>query len=157
LKTMDTGFMESEMAALAGADIVCILGVAPDSTLKDAVGAGKKFGIKIHADLIGVSNPIERAIELEKLGVDYIGLHIGIDTQLRSGFDKVPYPTLKKLKESVKIPIAVAGGLNAETIPKAIECGADILIIGGAITRSADPEQATRRLKEIIQKSQKLP
>ncbi len=155
LKTMDTGFMESEMAALAGADIVCILGVAPDSTLKDAVGAGKKFGIKIHADLIGVSNPIERAIELEKLGVDYIGLHIGIDTQLRSGFDKVPYPTLKKLKESVKIPIAVAGGLNAETIPKAIECGADILIIGGAITRSADPEQATRRLKEILQKSQK--
>ncbi len=150
LKTMDTGFLESEMAALAGADIVCILGIAPDSTLKDAVGAGKKFGIKIHADLIGVKNPIERAIELEKIGVDYIGLHIGIDQQMRSGFDKVPYPTLKKLKESVSVPVAVAGGLNAETIPKALECGADILIIGGAITRSANPEQATRRLKDII-------
>ncbi|MHA1775339.1 MAG: 3-hexulose-6-phosphate synthase [Promethearchaeota archaeon] len=153
LKTMDTGFLESEMAYLAGADIVCILGIAPDSTIIDAVGAGKKFGIKIHADLIGVLNPIERAIELEKLGVDYIGLHIGIDTQLRSGFDKVPYPTLKKLKESIKIPVAVAGGLNAETIPKAVATGADILIVGGAITRSANPAQATRRLKEKIEEA----
>lgn len=150
LKTMDTGFLESEMAHLAGADVVCILGIAPDSTITSAVGAGKKFGIKIHADLIGVSNPIERAIELEKLGVDYIGLHIGIDTQLQSGFDKVPYPTLAKLKEMIKIPIAVAGGLNAETIPKAVACGADVLIVGGAITRSANPEQATRRLKQKI-------
>ncbi len=150
LKTMDTGFMESEMAYMAGADIVCILGIAPDTTIIDAVGCGKKFGIKIHADLIGVSNPIERAIELEKLGVDYIGLHIGIDTQLRSGFDKVPYPVLTKLKESVKIPVAVAGGLNAETIPKAVACGADVLIVGGAITRSANPEEATLRLKKII-------
>ena len=150
LKTMDTGFLETEMAALAGADIVCILGIAPDSTLEDAVGAARKFGVKIFADLIGVTNPIERAMQLEKIGVDIIGLHIGIDQQLRSGFDKIPFPTLKKLKETIKIPIAVAGGLKAETIPSAVECGADILIIGGAITRSADPEKATRRLKELI-------
>ncbi|MFW9780186.1 MAG: orotidine 5'-phosphate decarboxylase / HUMPS family protein, partial [Candidatus Heimdallarchaeota archaeon] len=69
LKTMDTGFLETEMAALAGADIVCILGIAPDETLEDAVGAGEKFGVKIFADLIGVKNPIERAIQLEKIGV----------------------------------------------------------------------------------------
>jgi len=150
LKTMDTGFLETEMAAMAGADVVCILGIAPDSTIEDAVGAGKKFGVKIFADLIGVTNPVDRAIQLEKLGVDIIGLHIGIDQQLRSGFDKIPFPTLKTLKESLKIPIAVAGGLKAETISSAIECGADILIVGSAITRSADPQQATRRLKQLI-------
>ncbi|MFX0184465.1 MAG: 3-hexulose-6-phosphate synthase, partial [Candidatus Hodarchaeota archaeon] len=152
LKTMDTGFLETEMAAMAGADVVCILGIAPDSTIEDAVGAGKKYGVKIFADLIGVSNPIERAIQLEKLGVDIIGLHIGIDQQLRSGFDKIPFPTLKTLKEKLKIPVAVAGGLKAETIPSAVECGADVLIIGSAITRSADPQEATRCLKQIILK-----
>ena len=155
LKTMDTGFLESEMAALAGSDIVCILGVAPDGTIKDAAGARKKFGIKIHVDLINSPDPIQRAIEAEKLGADYIGLHIGIDQQMRSGYDKVPYPTLKKLKESVNIPVCVAGGLNETTIPKAIECGADVLIVGGAITRSANPEEATRRLMDIIKKSKK--
>ncbi|MFX0084461.1 MAG: 3-hexulose-6-phosphate synthase [Candidatus Hodarchaeota archaeon] len=152
LKTMDTGFLETEMAALAGADVVCILGIAPDSTIIDAVGAAKKFNVRILTDLIGVPNPIERAIQLEKLGVDIIGLHIGIDQQLRSGFDKIPFPILAELKKSVKIEIAVAGGLKAETIPKAIECGADILIVGGAITRSANPEKATIRLKEEITK-----
>ncbi len=150
LKTMDTGFLETEMAALAGADVVCILGIAPDSTIKDAVGAGKKFGVKIFTDLIGVQNPVERAIELEELGVDIIGLHIGIDEQLRSDFDKIPFPILKKLREAIKIPIAVAGGLKVETIPKAIECGADILIVGSAITRSANPQKATQHFKEVI-------
>ncbi|NIQ05569.1 MAG: hypothetical protein GWO20_07530 [Candidatus Korarchaeota archaeon] len=151
LKTMDTGFLESEMAALAGADVVCILGIAPDSTVEDAVGAGKKYGIKIHADLLGVTHPVKRAKELEKIGVDYVGLHTGIDEQLRSDFEKVPYPTLKKLKESVSIPVAVAGGLTVETIPDAVQCGADILIVGGSITRSSNPEQATRRLKKVIE------
>ncbi|MFX0125125.1 MAG: 3-hexulose-6-phosphate synthase [Candidatus Hodarchaeota archaeon] len=150
LKTMDASYLETEMAALAGADIVCVLGIAPDSTIIDAVGAGKKFGVKIFADLIGISDPINRAIDLEKLGVDIIGLHIGIDQQLRSDFDKIPFPILKKLKETINLPIAVAGGLKAETIPKAIECGADILIIGSAITRSADPQQATQRLRKVI-------
>jgi len=152
LKTMDASYLETEMAALAGADVICILGIAPDSTIKDAVGAGKKFDVKIFADLIGIQDPINRAIHLEKLGVDIIGLHIGIDQQLRSDFDKIPFPTLKKLRETIKIPIAVAGGLKAETIPKAVEYGADILIVGSAITRSADPQQATRRLKEVILK-----
>jgi aldehyde:ferredoxin oxidoreductase len=150
LKTMDASYLETEMAALAGADIVCVLGIAPDSTISDAVGAGKKFDAKIFADLIGIEDPINRAIELEKLGVDIIGFHIGIDQQLRSGFDKIPFPILKKLKEKIRIPIAVAGGLKAETIPQAIECGADIIIVGSAITRSADPQQATQRLKNII-------
>lgn len=150
LKTMDTGFLETEMAALAGADVVCILGIAPDSTIIDAVGAGKKFNVKIFTDLIGVENPVERAIQLEKLGADIIGLHIGIDQQLRSGFDKIPFPILAELKKRVKVDIGVAGGLKAETIPKAIECGADILIIGGAITRSANPEKATRSLKALM-------
>ena len=150
LKTMDASYLETEMAALAGADIVCVLGIAPDSTIKDAVGAGKKFGVRIFADLIGIKDPVNRAKDLEKLGVDIIGLHIGIDQQLRSGFDKIPFPTLKKLKESIRIPIAVAGGLKAETIPKAIKCGADIIIVGSAITRSADPQQATQRLKNVL-------
>jgi 3-hexulose-6-phosphate synthase len=156
LKTMDAGFLETEMAALAGADVVCILGIAPDSTIKDAVGAGKKFGVKIFADLIGVSNPIERAKQLEQLGVDIIGFHIGIDQQLRSGFDKIPFPILTKLKDTVKITIAVAGGLKAETIPQAIESGANILIVGSAITRSVDPQKATQRLIDVINESKNV-
>lgn len=148
MKVMDTGYLEVEMAAKAGADIVCVLAVSDDSTITDAVGAARKYGVKIMADLIGVPKERmpERAKRLEALGVDYVAMHIGVDQQMRSDYEKIPFPTLKALAESVKIPIAVAGGLKSGTIEKAIACGAKICIAGGAITRAGDPYKATQSL-----------
>ncbi|MCD6237689.1 MAG: orotidine 5'-phosphate decarboxylase, partial [Thermoplasmata archaeon] len=37
MKTMDTGAVETEMAAKAGADVVCILGASDDETIKDSL------------------------------------------------------------------------------------------------------------------------
>ncbi len=153
LKTMDTGYIEVEMAAQAGADIICILALASDETIKDALGAAKKYNVKVMADLIGIEDKdeiIERAKELEKLGVDYIIFHIGIDKQIRSDYDKIPFPILNELAKSVSTPIAVAGGLKKETVPKAIKAGAKIIIVGGAITRSSDPEMATKAIIEAM-------
>ncbi len=153
LKTMDTGYIEVEMAAQAGADIVCILGLASDETIKDAIGAAKKYNIKIMADLIGIEDKdsiIKRAKELEKLGVDYIIFHVGIDKQIRSDYEKIPFPILSELAKSVSTPIAVAGGLKKETVPKAIKAGAKIIIVGGAITRSSEPMMATRAIVEAM-------
>ena len=45
MKTMDAGSTEVEMAAKAGANVILILGVGPDSMIKDAVRAGKKYGV----------------------------------------------------------------------------------------------------------------
>ena len=47
MKTMDTGAFETEMASKAGADIVVILGVSDDSTIKDAIKSARKYGTKI--------------------------------------------------------------------------------------------------------------
>ena len=150
LKTMDTGFLEVEMAALAGADIVGIAGAASDATILDALGAGRKYNVKIMADLINVKDVVKRAKELEKLGVDYLEFHISIDEQLRSGDEKIPFPLVKKVVENVGIPVAVAGGLRADTVALAVKSGAKIVVVGGAITRSANPENATRRILRAI-------
>ena len=61
MKTMDTGAFETEMAAKAGADIICILAAADNSTITDAVKSARKYGVKIMADLINVPNKIQRA------------------------------------------------------------------------------------------------
>jgi 3-hexulose-6-phosphate synthase/6-phospho-3-hexuloisomerase len=145
MKTMDTGYLETEIAAKAGADIVSILAVADDNTIKGAINAGKKLGIKICCDLINVKDPVKRAKELEKLGVDYLSLHIGIDQQKKS---KYPYPTLRKICETVKIPVAAAGGLTDKNVKDVIKAGADIIIIGSFITKSKDPSNATKILLE---------
>ena len=41
-KTMDVGAFEVEIMAKAGADIVTVLGLAEDSTIEEAVMAGRK-------------------------------------------------------------------------------------------------------------------
>jgi len=56
MKTMDTGAFETEMAAKAGADVVCVLAASDDSTIIDALKSARKYGTKIMADLIGVDD-----------------------------------------------------------------------------------------------------
>jgi len=145
MKTMDTGYLETEIVAKAKADMVSILAVADDNTIKDAVKAGKDFDIKVSCDLINVKDPIKRGKELEKIGVDYLSLHLGIDQQKKS---KYPYPTLRKLCKAVKIPVSAAGGITDKNVPNVIKTGADIIIIGSFITKSKDPTHATKLVLE---------
>ncbi len=152
MKTMDTGYIEVEMAAEAGADIVAILGVADDETIRDAIGAARKYNVKVMVDLIGVKNCLERAKQLEKLGVDYLVYHVGVDKQLRSEYRKIPFGDVKKLAEEIKIPLAVAGGIRADTAELAVKAGAKIIIVGSAIVKSANPEQAAREIFRRIRK-----
>lgn len=145
MKTMDTGYLETEIAAKAKADVISILAVSDDNTIKDAVKAGKDYGIKVSCDMINVKDPMKRGKELEKLGVDYLSLHLGIDQQKKS---KYPYPTLRKLCKEVKIPVSAAGGITDRDVPNVIKAGADIIIIGGFITKSKDPTHATKLVLE---------
>jgi len=147
LKTMDTGALEVEMAARHGADVVSILGVADDKTIKDAVDVARRYGIRVMVDLIGVKDKVKRAKELEKMGVHYILVHTGIDEQVQG---KSPLEDLEKVVKAVSVPVAVAGGLNLETIPRVIELGATIIIVGGAITKAEDPETITRKIIDLF-------
>ncbi len=147
LKTMDTGALEVEIAARHGADVVSILGVADDKTIKDAVEVAKRYGVKVMVDLIGVKDKVKRAKEIEAMGVHYILVHTGIDEQVQG---KSPLEDLEKVIGAVKIPVAVAGGLNLKTIPRVIELGATIVIVGGAITKAKDPEKVTRQIIDLF-------
>ncbi|MCK5300817.1 MAG: orotidine 5'-phosphate decarboxylase, partial [Thermoplasmatales archaeon] len=133
MKVIDTGAIEVEMASKAGADVICILAAANDSTINDAIKSARKYGSKIMVDLIGVSDKIKRVKELENFGVDYLCHHIGIDEQM---IGKKPEDLLKKIINHTHIPVAVAGGLNSETVAKIVNAGASIIIVGGAITKA---------------------
>ncbi|MCK5458355.1 MAG: DUF561 domain-containing protein, partial [Thermoplasmatales archaeon] len=153
MKTMDTGALETEMAAKAGADIICILAASDDSTIIDALKSGRKYGSKIMVDLIGIKDKVKRAKELEKLGIDYLCMHVGIDEQM---IGKKPIDALSSLVNTTEIPIAVAGGLNSETVADVIKAGANIIIVGGAITKAKDITKATKQIKKAISEKQSI-
>lgn len=147
MKTMDAGSFEVEMAAKAGADIVIVLGAADDSTIAEAVKAGRRCGAKIMADLINVPGPAERARQLEALGVDYICVHVGIDQQMK-GVN--PLDLLRKIVSVARIPVAVAGGINGESAAHAVNAGASIVIAGAAITKAQDCSAAAKIIKKAM-------
>ncbi|WP_400209075.1 3-hexulose-6-phosphate synthase [Methanomethylophilus alvi] len=147
-KTMDTGAFEVEIMAKAGADIVTVLGLAEDSTISEAVESGRKYGTEIMVDMINVPDKVRRAKEVEKLGVAYICLHMGIDTQMRG--EEAPVDILREIVGAVSVPVAVAGGITADTVPEYINAGAYDIIVGGGITKTDDIRGAAANMKKAM-------
>ena len=147
MKTMDTGALEVEIAINAGADVVSILGVADNKTIEEGAKAAHTKNKRVMVDLIGCKNVEDRAAEVEKLGADILLVHTGIDQQHKG---ETPFEDLKKIIGKVTIPIAVAGGLNAETAPAAVKAGAQVIIVGGAITKASTPREETKKIINAI-------
>ncbi|MDR0778709.1 MAG: orotidine 5'-phosphate decarboxylase [Methanomassiliicoccaceae archaeon] len=147
-KTMDVGSFEVEIAAKAGADIITVMGLADDSTISEAVMAARKYGAEVMVDMLNVRDIVERSKTVERLGVSYICLHMGIDQQMR-GKD-APADILKKVVSSTSIPIAAAGGITAEKVHVYVEAGASIIIVGGGIIKTSDITEAAKNMKKAM-------
>ncbi|AYK15057.1 MAG: 3-hexulose-6-phosphate synthase [Methanosarcina flavescens] len=147
MKTVDTGALEVEMAAKAGADVVIVLGSADDSTLLDALRSAHKYGVRLMADLISAPDPVKRVVELEALGVDYVNVHVGIDQQMMG---KDPISLLREISHRVNVQLAVAGGLDANTAAQAVKAGARVVIVGGNITHSDNVTEAARKIRQSV-------
>jgi 3-hexulose-6-phosphate synthase/6-phospho-3-hexuloisomerase len=152
LKTMDTGRIEVEAAAKAGANMAIVMGAASESTILECLEAGRNYGIDICVDMLGVPDPLKLAKHYEGLGCNHIGIHISIDDQMR-GID--PLEELKRLRPEVGVSISVAGGIHAEIVTEVVSAGADIVIVGGAIIKSPNAEEATREILKAIKEKSK--
>ncbi len=149
LKTMDAGRIEFEAAANAGATIAVVLAAASDATISQCVEVGYKYGLKTYCDTINIPDDMfsQRVIEISRLGVDFIGVHMPIDDQMR-GQD--PLARLKVARSATDLPLAVAGGVTSETAPDMIRAGASIIIVGGALHKASDARHAAQSLKHAM-------
>lgn len=151
LKTMDAGKYEVTPFYDAGADIVTVLGLADLSTIKGVVEAAKEHGKEAQVDLINVPNKSERAKEVVELGAQIVGVHTGIDQQLAG---QTPFADLQEIVGlALPVKVSVAGGIKPETVEQVVKAGADIMVVGGAITGSEDPAAAARKIRELVEKA----
>lgn len=154
MKVMDAGRIEVESAFKAGAQTVHVLGVASDATLRECVEAAENYGGQIILDLMELQDPVRRAKEAQALGIHALCVHTPIDEQMQG---KSPFATLRQVAASVSIPVAVAGGLNSETVGEAAACGAQILIVGGAIIKSPDAAESARQIRAAAHQRKAVP
>jgi 3-hexulose-6-phosphate synthase/6-phospho-3-hexuloisomerase len=152
-KTLDAGRTEFEGAAKAGANCATVCVSESDSTVLECIEAGRNYGIDVCVDLLGLRGErlVEMARRCQEWGAHHVSLHLPIDDQMR-GLDLAQ--DLRVLRPAVTLPIAVAGGINSETAAGIVQAGADIVIVGGAIAKSADAAGATRTLLRAIRERQ---
>ena len=146
-KSIDVGEYEADFCYQAGADVVSVLGVADDETIRGAVRSARRHGCTVLVDLINVANKIGRARDVERLGAHIVCVHSGIDQQCAG---KSLLDDLRQVRAAVTASTSVAGGITLATIREIVNIGTDVVVVGGAITSSRKPAEVAARLKSLL-------
>jgi len=127
----------------------------------DGVHLGRDdFPIPLARKLLGESRIIGgSAASLEEAqkclveGADYIGFGPVYPTTSKADADPVTgIKLLKQVVEAIPLPIIAIGGINVENTPEVIRARAQGIAVISAVCCQEDPEQATRALRQALQK-----
>jgi 3-hexulose-6-phosphate synthase/6-phospho-3-hexuloisomerase len=127
-KTMDGGDLDVAMAKKAGAHVMTVMAVAEDATIKKTVEEARKHHIGVIADILAAKDKPQRAKEVAELGVDGIFVHTGFDER-RLDTSRNPLIDLPSVLKAVQIPVAVGGGITGEIANRAVDMGAQIVVV----------------------------
>ena len=142
LKTLDTGNLEARMAGDATADVIAFSGLAPVKTMEKFIEECKKVGALSLMDTLNVQDPVA---VLEKLTVkpNIVELHRAIDVEQAQESAWGDIGEIRRVCGN-NVLVAVAGGIRVDKVEKALDSGADILVVGRAITAAKDVNGAAR-------------
>ena len=144
-KIMDGGSIECQDVCDAGADIVTVLALADDETIRELVEVAHKNSKQVMADMIREPRIQERAKQLLTFGVDLIGVHTGVDMQKQG---RTPLQDLATLVESIPSSyVTVAGGVNMNSIDEYVALHPKVIIAGGSLYNSQDIRRAVIEMK----------
>lgn len=147
-KIMDGGAIECRDACEMGADIVTVLAVSDNATVKEVIHEAHEQGKQVLVDLMCIQDISSRSRELMNLGADYICVHTGVDQQ-QGG--RTPLRDLMELVGAIDPSrAAVAGGVRMDTVDsyKALRPG--IIVAGGGLYNAEDIRTAAKEMKEVI-------
>lgn len=117
-------------------------GDLPAKVARKIIGNDKILGISV--------STLEEAVQAEKDGADYIGVGAMYSTNTKTDAVLVSMEELKAIRDNVKVPIVVIGGINKETAGNFSGGLADGIAVVSAIISQKDVKQAAEELKGIF-------
>ncbi len=114
----------------------------PAALARKLIGAEKIMGVS--------AGTLEEAVKAEKDGADYLGVGAMFPTATKKDADITTPETLRKIMDTVHIPVVTIGGMNEKTIPLFKGYGLSGFAVVSAIMASREPEKAAKNLKRII-------
>ena len=101
--------------------------------------------------IIGVSVAnVTEALTAADAGADYLGVSAMFATDTKTDANTVSFDELRRIREKVKIPLVVIGGINKKTIPMFQGMGIDGFAVVSAVVSQKDEQAAAKELKEVI-------
>ncbi|MFC7063400.1 3-hexulose-6-phosphate synthase [Halobacillus seohaensis] len=146
MKTCDTGKHEAAQAFESGADITTVMAFSADQTITDTLKVAEDYSGRIMIDLLGIQDP-ERMEELSDLGVDLVSLHFGKDMQQTGELDD---DLFSLVKDYPNLEVAVAGGINLESLPLMLKHNPDTFIVGSAITKQTNRTEIAAKMRGVL-------
>lgn len=146
IKTVDEAEYEFEAIYNAGADIATVLGGSSLETIRICQRVANKYKKDYLIDLIEVSTEKQEALKEFSDGI--ICVHLPSDNKEKSLGDLIN-STIGNLKGFNKL--AVAGGVNKDSISTIKESNFDIAIVGGAITKADNIKETAKSFKILME------
>jgi 3-hexulose-6-phosphate synthase len=151
LKSSDVGAYEAAMAFRAGADIVTTQGITTLATIREVQREADQWERRAEVDMTGVLDPVQRAREVQAVGVSLVLYHRSIDEETTQGalWDQRAVQIVRAMC-SLGLDVAIAGGVNPDVLPLLQGVPIYGVVVGRGITAQADPEAAAREIANCI-------
>ncbi|MGN8913387.1 thiamine phosphate synthase [Anaerofustis butyriciformans] len=109
--------------------------------VRSKIGKDKILGVSAHT--------LEEAKEAERMGADYLGVGAVFSTSTKLDADDVSFETLKKICQSVNIPVVAIGGISKDNILKLKGSHVDGVAVVSAIFASKNITEDTKELLSL--------
>lgn len=132
-----------DIALAVGADGVHVgQSDLPAAVVRKIIGNDKILGVSVGS--------VEKAIEAQKIGADYIGVGALFSTSTKTDANAVSIETLMKIIKEVSIPVVGIGGINAENAVQLKNTGISGIAVVSAIISQKDIKSSAEKLLEIF-------
>ena len=114
----------------------------PIEVVRDIIGNKKIIGVS--------ASNFQEAIFAANSGADYLGVGAMYETGTKIDVNITTMDELHRIREAVKIPIVVIGGINKKTIPNFRDTGIDGIAVVSAIVVHNDVTAAAKEIKNLF-------
>jgi thiamine-phosphate pyrophosphorylase len=116
-----------------------------------------------HGKIIGIScyNQLERAVEAEHHGADYVAFGAFFASITKPGATSAALDLLNRAKQDLQVPVVAIGGITSDNAAELIRRGADAVAVSNALFHASDvraaAENFSRLIKQVKQNKAKQP
>lgn len=114
----------------------------PVKIVRRLIGKDKIIGVSAHCP--------EEAEKAERDGADYLGVGAIFPTTTKKDIIITPVDVLRKIKETVSVPVVAIGGINQNNINTLKGSHVDGVAVISAIMKSKDPKSSAVALKASV-------